>query len=163
MERLDVLLAQHPFLKGMAAEHLALMAGCASNVVYQAGEFLHREGNEADRFFFIRQGRVSVEVYDERRRAITIETLGEGEVLGWSWLVPPYRWRFDARAEALTRALVLDGKCLREKCETDHHLGYQLMRRIVSLMARSLDATRLQLLDVYDNDRGAHGAPTGRR
>ena len=74
-----------------------------------------------------------------------------GEILGWSWLVPPYRWHFDARAVELTRAIALDGKCLREKCEEDHDLGYEVMRRFVVIIAQRLEETRLQLLDVYGN------------
>jgi hypothetical protein len=78
-----------------------------------------------------------------------ITTLGAGELVGWSWLFPPYRWHFDARATELTRTIAFDGACLRDKCEQDHDLGYELMRRFASLMLDRLQATRLQLLDVY--------------
>jgi hypothetical protein len=77
--------------------------------------------------------------------------LGEGEILGWSWLIPPYNWHFDARAVELTRAIALDGKCLRNKCEQDHDLGYELLKRFAHIMEQRLQATRLQLLDVYGN------------
>jgi CRP-like cAMP-binding protein len=75
--------------------------------------------------------------------------LAAGEVLGWSWLIPPYHWKFDARAIEQTRALALDGKCLRTKCEEDHDLGYELLKRFAQIMEERLQATRLQLLDVY--------------
>ncbi len=77
------------------------------------------------------------------------QTVAEGDVLGWSWLFPPYRWVFDAQALELTRALVFDGTCLRGKCEDDHNLGYELMKRFAHVVVQRLQATRLQLLDVY--------------
>jgi hypothetical protein len=80
---------------------------------------------------------------------MTIETIGEGEVLGWSWLFPPYRWQFDAQAVGLVRAIAFDGRCLRGKCEEDHDLGYWLMQRFAQVMSQRLQATRLQLLDLY--------------
>jgi CRP/FNR family transcriptional regulator, cyclic AMP receptor protein len=80
---------------------------------------------------------------------LTIQTLGVGEVLGWSWLFPPYRWLFDARTIELTRAIALDGKCLRAKCDEDHHLGYEMVKRFAQVIIERLQASRLQLLDVY--------------
>ena len=123
-------MAQQPFLQNLDPEHLQLLVGCASNVRYEAGQFLLREGEEANEFFIIRSGKVAIEIYSPERGPINIETLGEGDVLGWSWLVSPYLWRFDARAMDLTRALVLDGKCLRGKCESDHHLGIRTAESI---------------------------------
>jgi hypothetical protein len=87
------------------------------------------------------------------RGPIILQTLGEGEVLGWSWLVAPYRWRFDGRAVELTRAIALDGECLRGKCEEDHDLGYELMKRVSLVMEKLVQATRLQLADVYGGSR----------
>jgi CRP-like cAMP-binding protein len=97
----------------------------------------------------IRQGKVAIQIQAAERGPITVQTLGEGDVLGWSWLIPPYRWRFDARATELTRAIALDGKCLRTKSEEDHNLGYELLRRFSSIIVQRLEAARLQLLDVY--------------
>ena len=89
-------------------------------------------------------------IYDvPGRGGLTIQTLGAGQVLGWSWLVPPYNWRFDGRAAEVTRAIVFDGKCLRGKCEEDHELGYELQKRVISILGEHLDATRFRLLDVY--------------
>ncbi len=147
---LKPILAEHPFLKDLSSGHLDLLVGCASNVRFEAGQFVFREGEEANAFYVIRQGRVAVEVFSAAKGQITIETVGEGEILGWSWLVPPYYWHFDARATELTRAVVLDGKCLRTKCEQDHELGYGLLQRFASILMQRLEATRLQLLDVYD-------------
>ena len=152
MRTLEPYLAEHPFLKGLDQRFLKILVGCASNVRFDAGQFIFREGSEANNFYIIRHGKVSVEVFAAGRGSLTIQTIGEGDILGWSWLVPPYNWRFDARAIELTRAIALDGKCLREKCEQDHDLGYELLKRFSHIITQRLEATRLQLLDVY----GAH-------
>jgi CRP/FNR family cyclic AMP-dependent transcriptional regulator len=150
METLERILVEHPFFAGMREPHMDLLVGCASNVRFDAGQFILREGEEANKFYLIRQGQVALEVHAPERGSITIQTLGAGEILGWSWLVPPYYWRLDARAVELTRALALDGKCLREKCEKDHDLAYELLKRFSQVMVDHLTATRLQLLNVYD-------------
>jgi CRP/FNR family cyclic AMP-dependent transcriptional regulator len=149
METLEPILAEHPFLQGLDKHHLELLVGCARNVRFEAGKFLFREGEQANSFYIIRHGRVAVEIFAPQKGPITIETVVEGDVLGWSWLVPPYNWRFDARAMEMTRAVALDGVCLRNKCETDHDLGYELMKRFANIIDRRLQATRLQLLDIY--------------
>lgn len=152
MRTLEPYLAEHPFLKDLDQKFLKILVGCASNVRFDAGQFIIREGSEANNFYIIRHGKVSVEVFAAGRGSITIQTIGEGDILGWSWLIPPYSWRFDARAIELTRAIALDGKCLREKCEQDHDLGYELLKRFSHIITQRLEATRLQLLDIY----GAH-------
>ncbi len=149
MESLKNILEEHPFLKGLEAKYLDLIVGCASNVRFDAGQFIFREGEEAHQFYIIRGGKVALEIFSPERGSIIIDTLESGEVLGWSWLVPPYQWRFDARASELTRAIALDGKCLRKKCEQHHDLGYELLKRFADIMAQRLDATRLQLMDMY--------------
>jgi len=153
METLERILAEHPFFKGLEEPYLQLLVGCASNVRFNAGEVVFREGEEANRFYLIRQGKVAVEMFAPSRGPIILQTLGEGEVLGWSWLVAPYRWRFDGRAVELTRAIALDGECLRGKCEEDHDLGYELMKRVSLVMEKLVQATRLQLADVYGGSR----------
>jgi len=153
METLEPILAAHPFLKDLEARYIRLLVGCASNVRFNAGRFLFHEGEEANRFYMIRQGKVAVEIRAAGRRPITVQTVREGEVLGWSWLIPPYRWRFDARAIEPTRTIALDGKCLRTKSEKDHNLGYELLKRFSDIVVERLDATRLQLLDVYGISR----------
>ncbi len=152
MENLEKILGEHPFLSGMDPKHVQLLAGCASNVVFKAGEFVFREGEPADSFYFIRHGRVLVETHIPQKGPIVIRSRSDGEIFGWSWLVPPFRWHFDARAVELTRAVALDGKCLREKCEADHGLGYEVMKRFAVVIAERLEATRLQLMDIYGNN-----------
>jgi len=151
MRDLEQTLSEHPFLKDLDTEHIQLLVGCASNVVFKSGEFIFREGEEANAFYFIRHGRVLIETHVPQKGPIMIRSREAGEILGWSWLVPPYRWHFDARAVELTRAIALDGKCLREKCKEDHSLGYEIMRRFVLVIAERLEATRLQLMDIYGN------------
>ena len=149
MRTLEGILADHAFFSGWEPRYLRLAVGCASNVRFNAGEFVFQQGEEANTFYLIREGRVALDVVIPGRGAVTIETLEGGELLGWSWLIPPYRWRFDARAVKLTRAIALDGKCLRGKCEEDHELGYELVKQVASSLGQRLDATRMRLLDIY--------------
>jgi len=148
-ENLVQILSEHPFFKDMRPEHINLLAACASSTHFDADELILRQGEEADRCYLIRYGKVSLEVYAPERGAIEVQTLGEGDILGWSWLVPPHRWRLDARALEMTRAIVLNGKHMREECERDHELGYELMKRFNQVMAENLEALRFQLLNVY--------------
>ncbi len=149
METLESILAEHPFLKGLNAPQRELIASCASNVRFNKGDFIFHEEDEADRFFLIRHGLVALDVFVPERGAMTIDTIQEGEVLGWSWLFPPYRWHFDARALQLTRAVAFDGKCLRDKCDRDHDLGYEMVKRFAEVITQRLQSARLQLLDLY--------------
>lgn len=153
MQTLEPILAQIPLFQGMRPEHLKLIAGCASNARFDAGQFVGRQGEPADKFWIVRQGRVALEIHAPGRGALTIMTVAENEVLGWSWLLPPHQWHFDAYALTATRAIALDGKCLRGKFASDHELGYELMSRFSQLIVQRLEATNLQLLDLYgDHD-----------
>ena len=149
MESLENILANSPFLHGLPSHHLELITGCASNVRFEAGQYLFHEGEEAETFLILRTGRVAIEIFTPERGALTIQTLEADDILGWSWLVPPYQWRFDAKATEMVRAIALDGKCLRTKCEEDHHLGYELLKRFSHIIEQRLEAMRLQLLDLY--------------
>jgi CRP-like cAMP-binding protein len=149
MQTLEPILAAHPFFQGLAPEHLKLLVGCATNVRFDARAFLFRAGEEANQFFLLREGAVALEAAAAGRPPVIVQTLGAGEILGWSWLVPPYHWVFDARALEPVRAVALDGKCLRTKCEVDHDLGYELLKRIAHVLWERLQAARLQFLDAY--------------
>jgi CRP/FNR family cyclic AMP-dependent transcriptional regulator len=148
----EQVLAEHPFFKDLDEPHLDTVVGCVSNVVFEPGEFIFREGEAADRFFVVREGKVAVEVFVPNKGPVTIETIEGGEVLGWSWLFAPYKARFDARALNAVRALALDGACLRAKCEKDPGLGYELLKRFTQVVVSRLEATRMQLLDLYGRD-----------
>jgi CRP-like cAMP-binding protein len=151
IESFEKILGEHPFFKDLEASHLATLVGCASNVKFEAGEFVFREGQPAERFFIVRHGQVAVETFIPGRGAVTIDTVQDGEVLGWSWLFAPFKWHFDARAVTLVRALALDGTCLRGKCEKDPALGYEIMKRFAEVAIRHMEASQLQLLDLYGN------------
>ncbi len=149
MEDLSRLLRELPFFHGLDDDQVKFLTGCASNVRFRAGEFLVREGGEANATFLIRSGRVALEIEVPGRGVRQIQTVEEGEILGWSWLYAPYRWQFDARAVGLVRAIEFDGTCLRNKCEFDHDLGYEIVKRLLYQVHQRLERTRLQLLDVY--------------
>lgn len=149
MKHIRELLDALPLTSGMQPAQLDLVAGCGKNVSFPAGAFLFRAGDPADTFYALRGGRVALEVFAPNRGAISVETLGQGEILGWSWLFPPYRYAFDARALEPVRAIAFDGACLRGKAEADHDLGYELMKRVARVFTDRLTATRMQLLDVY--------------
>lgn len=149
MHRLDALLAEQAFFKEMDQRALDTIAGCASNVRFAADEWIFHEGEDASQFYLIRHGTVALKAAVPGRGDVTIQTIGAGDVLGWSWLFPPYRWHFGARALELTRAIAFDGACLRMKAEADHDLGYALLKRFSQTIIDRLQATRLQLLDVY--------------
>ncbi len=146
---LEPILAGHPFCKNLEHGYLQLLVGCASNVLFRPDEKIFRMDEQSDRFFLIRSGKIAIELYVPVRGSVTVETLSEGEVVGWSWLIPPYRSTFGARAVELTHAIGIDGKCLRGKCESDHNLGYELCKRVAPILVHRLEATRLQLLDLY--------------
>ncbi|MBZ5682080.1 MAG: cyclic nucleotide-binding domain-containing protein [Acidobacteriia bacterium] len=149
METLERFIAEHPFFAGLESYYTGLLVGCASNVRFEKGTSIFKEGGDANEFYLIRAGKVALELIEPHRRPIVISTLSEGEILGWSWLLPPYQWKFNAHALEETRAIALDGKCLRTKCEQNHDLGYELLKRVAQIMERRLEATSLQLLDVY--------------
>jgi CRP-like cAMP-binding protein len=149
MRTIDQLIADAQVFAGLLPAQLELIGGCAWNEHVEAGTPLMREGDAADRFFLIRRGAVALEIHAPGRGALVIETLHDGDVVGWSWLFAPYRWQLDGRAVKSSELVTFDGACLRDKCEADHELGYQLMRRFASDLVDRLQATRFQLLDVY--------------
>jgi CRP-like cAMP-binding protein len=149
MRNLEAILTESRFLAGMKKEQLELITGCATNVKFDAGQYLFREGEEANHFYLVRHGKVSLELFSPEKGPISIQTMGEGDTLGWSWLIPPYKWTYDARAVELTRAIALDGKCLRGKCEKDHDLGYELFKRVAHILSDRLASANIQLLDMY--------------
>jgi CRP/FNR family cyclic AMP-dependent transcriptional regulator len=149
MRTIEQYLPDHPFFAGLDPPALALLAGCATNVSFAAGDFLFREGEPADQFFVVRRGRVAIEVHGPAAGTMVVDTVDAGDVVGWSWLVAPYRWLFDARAVEATGAVAFDGQCLRGKCDQDPRLGYDLMKLVTQVMFGRLVAARLRLLDLY--------------
>lgn len=148
METLEPILKNHQFFKDLPEKYFKVILGCTTHVVFKAGDIILKEQESADKFYLIRSG--SVAIYIDKPREITIQTIGEDDILGWSWLIPPYRYRFSAKAVQNTRALALDGKCLREKCEKNSEMGYELFKRLVGVFTQRLEAARIQLLNIYN-------------
>ncbi len=148
MKTLEPILREHAFFKGLPEKYFNFIVGCASNTVFKADAVILKEGDSADKFYLIRSGRVAI--YIDQSRQITVQTISGGDILGWSWLIAPYRYRFSAKAIENTRAVALDGKCLREKCEKNPDLGYEVLKRLVNILTERLEAARIQLLDIYN-------------
>jgi CRP/FNR family cyclic AMP-dependent transcriptional regulator len=149
MEGLEHIVLAHPFFAGLNAALGPVVSGCARNLRFEAGQYLFHEGDPADEFYLIRHGVVALEIAPPGRAPIVFASEHEGDIVGASWLVPPYRWRFDARATGLVRAIGMNARCLRDKCEENHDLGYEMMKRFLPVVVERLDEARMQLLDVY--------------
>ena len=164
-ETMEELLGSHPFFAGLSTDAIRLVAGCASNVHFAQGEYIFSQGEAASRFYVLRHGRAAMEIHSPERGPLVIDTMDEGEVLGWSWLIPPYRYFGDARAVTPVSATALDGACLRGKCEADAELGYQLLKRVTTVMYRRLQSARVRLLDLYGPEpaRALPGMPVSDR
>ena len=170
MFAVEALITRHPFFHDLQPGYVHELAGCASYVHFDAQVTIFREGEPANRFYIIDNGLVALQVGVPSRGLVPIQTLRTGDVLGWSWLFAPYRWHFDAVAIEPTEALAFDGACLRGQCEVNHELGYQLMERFARIVVDRLQATRLQMLDLYaaptptiatSARAGGHASPGG--
>jgi CRP/FNR family transcriptional regulator, cyclic AMP receptor protein len=146
-------LANHPFTHDLAPRHLDLLAGMARLVSFPAGSWISRVDEEADSVHLVMEGRAAVEVAAPGDDPLTLATVHDGEILGWSWLFPPHRLQFDVVTLDDVTAIVVDGAALREACESDHELGYRVTLRLVRTLSSRLGATRLQLVDVYGAPR----------
>jgi CRP-like cAMP-binding protein len=146
---IEEIVREHPFFEGLLEPFGKLISGCARNVHFQHGAYIFREGDAIDQFYLIRQGHVALEINAPGRGAITFRTVQEDEIVGVSWLIPPYRWTYNARVVEFTRAIAIDASCLRGKCEADHDLGYEVMKRFMTVLIQQLHAAQVQILDVY--------------
>jgi CRP-like cAMP-binding protein len=151
-EDIAALVASHPLLTGLPGDMASLVSGCARNVAVRSGDLLLVEGEAADTLYLLRRGRVTLEAGAPGRLPVVIETLEPGAALGWSWLVPPYRWQFDARAVEPVGAIAVDAACLRAKADADPAFGYELIKRVASVMVTRLDAAQSRLLDLYGKE-----------
>lgn len=142
------LLAEQQVLHDLEPEDIDLMAGCGHNEVFEAGTFLARADEAANRFFVVRAGKVALELHAPTG-PLMIETIGAGDLVGWSWLFAPDRWTYDVEAIERTRVVVIEAACLRDKCEADPRFGYRVMKQFANVMVARLEATRLRLLDLY--------------
>ncbi len=142
-------LTAHPMFKGMSQEHLELIAGLSSIGHFSPQQRVFKYDTNADSFFIVREGKVGVEVPAVSGEPLRIQTVTDGAVMGWSWLIPPYRWLFDARVLAPSVIITINGVKLRERCDEDPKLGYELMRRFATLMAERLNAARQSAIKHY--------------
>ena len=149
METTFELLAAHPFLTGMTTDLLAELAPCTRRRSLPTGTTIFREGEQADRFWLVREGVIAIEFHVPGRGDIVVESIGGGTALGWSWIQPPHRWRFTAIAAEPTLALELDAVEVRRRCEANPALGHDLTRRFAAVLADRLSAARTRLVDLY--------------
>lgn len=148
MESLKQILSEHPFLQGLKPAYLDFIVGCATEKQFSAGEYMLCEGRDADEFYLILEGKVALGTFVSGRGFTTIQTLNHNEMVGWSWLIPPHRWRFSGLVILSTQAIALDGKRLREHSEADPEFGYELLKRVALIIGQRLAATRMRL-DAY--------------
>jgi CRP/FNR family transcriptional regulator, cyclic AMP receptor protein len=144
-----LLVENHPFFAGLGSLLTREASRLAKERRFDTGEMLVRDGDPADWFYLIFYGKVALEVATAEKPHLTIQTVGPGEVLGWSWLIPPYLWQFDARALKPTRVLAIEGTALRESLAAHPEQGFQFLVRLLPIIAQRLENTRIQLLDIH--------------
>ena len=154
MENLSRVISEHPFCKDLESPYVDLLVGCSGSIRVPEGLHLFRAGSEANQFYLIREGKILLEIPSAQSPSPKPETVEAGEVLGWSWLVPPYRWCFGARAIEPVSAISMSGKCIRAKCEKNSDLGYVLLKKTVEMLGRHSEATRIRLFDLYSAGTG---------
>ncbi len=148
LHKLDDVIARDPFFRGLSKPFCEIIAGCGKHVRFEKSQIVYRQGDPADTFYVIRHGHVALEL-PGGGRPLVYQTLHDGDILNASWVVPPYRCQSNARAVETTVAIAFDASCLRDKCDANHDLGYDLMKRFVPVVVERLTHARLQSIDVY--------------
>ena len=146
MKTIHESIRKYSFFDGMRPEHLAVLAEGAKEAQFNAGDVLFREGEPANKFYLLESGKILLEAHELAGGTAPVKTLEAGDVLGWSWLFPPFRWHFQARAVEPSSVIVLSGANLLVSAERDHDFGYELMKRVAQVVIRRLQDTRKQLL-----------------
>lgn len=141
--------SKHPLFEGLPAGYIQLLASTARVEKFEPRELIVHEDEPAEKFYLITEGNVVIEIFANGRGPVMIQSVGVGEVLGWSWLVAPFRWHFDARATTATEAIVFDGQVVRSSFASHPDFGYIMLNRFVPIIVQRLQAMSLQLLDVY--------------
>jgi CRP-like cAMP-binding protein len=139
-------LGAHPFLHGMSGDHLAMLSEAASDVIFPAKHRLFEDGHSATRFWLIQSGHVTLDLYVPGQGRMIIETIGMGELLGWSWLFPPYKWAFGAVAASPVEAFEFDARAVRAQCAADPVLGYEVTGRVARVLSKRLQSARVRLI-----------------
>ncbi|MFZ0170805.1 MAG: cyclic nucleotide-binding domain-containing protein [Acidimicrobiales bacterium] len=145
-------LAAHRFFQELPDELRRRLSECATNVVFEAGATLCTEGTPARSFFALRAGRVNVGVHVPSKGLVVLETLQTGDIMGWSWVLPPYRWHFDAVAVEHVRAIELHADCILPYLGEEPAAGFRLMTAVATIMEERLESARLRLLDLFGHD-----------
>ena len=145
----DVNLASYSFFEGMKKEHLDLISQKVSQETFKTNEYVFEEKQKSSKLFLILKGRVSLEAVSPEGKPFSIQILRHGDIIGWSWLIPPHENKFSARAVENTELLIIDGDYIRKKSEKDHELGYEIYKRLAPVFVQRLEATRRQLLEMY--------------
>ena len=151
MKQLTELMKQNRFFGNLPDKYLQLIASFGKISDLSEDSFLAREGTEADQFYVVLSGKLAINIFHPTNGDITVQTIGKGELLGWSWLFPPHMWAFNIKTLKPCQVIAFDGNKVRELCDQDHELGYLFMREFAGVMTARLKATRMQLLDIYGN------------
>jgi CRP-like cAMP-binding protein len=149
-QAIDDYLASHEFFAGLDDDHLRFLADSVNEIEVSKGEVLFKQGMTADKFYLLREGRVSIQVPALVGPILEIQSLGEDQILGWSWLIAPFRWHFQARAMQDSRVLEFDGSAILAHCQEDPRFGYELLKRFAALMSERLDAARQKMMDQFN-------------
>lgn len=147
--RIFDVIADNPFFAGLSREDVEFLAGKAELRHSSRDSVLFRYGDRADRFYVVVSGKVSVEVAALEGPPLELQALDAGAVLGWSWLIPPYKWSFQARADEDTEVLEFDGRAIRARCEADPRFGYELIKRFSGLMSERLHFAREKMMEAW--------------
>ena len=140
---------EHPLFEGLDNHYLYGLHGCASEAAFEAGSEIFTFGEPADAFYLIGEGRISLDIAVPGKNVLPVQTLQSGEVVGWSWMYPPYQWQFSGRALEATTAITFDAHCVRTLMAQDHEFGFEMMQRFSKIVIERLQATRIQLADLY--------------
>jgi CRP/FNR family transcriptional regulator, cyclic AMP receptor protein len=143
-------LSTRAFFSELDQDYMKFLADSATEMRIKKGDVLFQQGERADKFYLLRKGQVSVQVPALMGPVLEIQTLGEGQMLGWSWLIPPYRWNFQARALEDSDLLEFDGSAILARCEKDPKFGFELFKRFAALMSERLDAARQKMMDAWN-------------
>lgn len=154
MNDIERKLREHAFFQELSDEQVHLIAECGYEKTFGPGEVIAKEGSDANDFFLVKSGKIAIQLFTPHKGAVTVHTVGPNNIVGWSWLFPPYKWNFDIKALEATSVIALHAQCLRGKCETNPELGYNLMKKFSRIMIQRLHETRIQLLDIYKAPHG---------
>jgi CRP-like cAMP-binding protein len=143
-------LSTHTFFSGLSPEFISFLARCAIEQQIEPGHVLFRQGERARHFYLIRTGCIAVEIPAITGPTLQVQSLGPDQILGWSWLIPPYKWNFQARAEEYAAVLAFEGDAVRDRCEAESNFGYALLKRFAALMAERLEVARQRMMDQWN-------------